>query len=128
MPVRAAGGAGQVFVESPDHPQTWAAGASNIHQALRWDARKGELVVDVKYSTRDWADSAHPTQEGDYSLAFPNVHLDAASGRLTSNGTTIGNVRHGLFGSEVVLDRNVQLSIHRHEGKIHAMIIPGGDD
>jgi hypothetical protein len=124
MPVRAAGNAGQVFLESPDHPQTWAAGASNVHQALRWDAQKGMLFADVKYSTRDWADDTNPTRESDYSLAFPNVRFDASSGRLISNGTTIGTVRHGMFGSEVVLNRGVQLSIHRHDGKINAMIMP----
>jgi hypothetical protein len=86
------------------------------------------LFADVKYSTRDWADDTHPAQESDYSLAFPDVRFDSGTGRLVSNGTTIGTVRHGLFGSEVVLDRGVQLSVHRHDGKIKAMIVPGGND
>jgi len=129
MPVHAAGNAGQFFVESPDHPRTWVAGASIIHQALRWDAQKGVLFADVKYSTRDWADDVHPAQENDYSLAFPNVRFDANSGRLTEHGMTIGTMRHGMFGfSEVVLSPGVQLSVHRHDGKINAMIVPGGDE
>lgn len=128
LPVRAADSAGQVFVESPDHPQTWVSGASNIHQDLRWDTQKGMLVADVKYSTRDYADDANPTRESDYTLSFPNVRFDAATNRFTVHGVTVGTLRQGLFGSEVVLDKGVKLSIHRQHGLINAMIMPGRTD
>jgi hypothetical protein len=112
------------YAKSPDHPGTWVVGATNIHQAIRWDASKQMLFADVKYSTRDYADSVHPTQESDYALSFPSVHLDSSTNKLTAHGTTIGALRHGFFGSEVVLRRGLELDIHRHHGKIYAAILP----
>ena len=113
------------YAQSPDHPSTWVVGATNIHQAIRWDASKQMLVADVKYSTRDYADSVHPTQESDYALSFPSVRLDSSTNKLMAHGATIGTLHHGLFGSEVVLKRGVELDVHRHHGKIYAAILPG---
>jgi hypothetical protein len=116
------------YTKSPDHPSTWVVGATNIHQAFRWDTSKQMLFADVKYSTRDYADSIHPTQEGDYALSFPSVHLDSSTNKLTAHGTTIGALHHGILGSEVVLKRGLELDIHRHHGKIYAAIVPGPSD
>jgi hypothetical protein len=110
------------YAKSPDHPNTWVVGASNIHQDLRWDNAHRMLVADVKYSTRDWADSAHPTHESDYTLSFPSVHLDKSSQALTVSGTHIGTLSHGIFGPDVKLDSKAELDIHRHHGKIYAAI------
>jgi hypothetical protein len=110
------------FATSPDHPGTWVVGASNIHQDLRWDDERRMLVADVTYSTRDWADSMHPTHESEYTLAFPSVHLNSSSQSLTAGGTHIGTLTHGIFGTNVKLDPNVQLNIHRLHGKIFGAI------
>jgi hypothetical protein len=116
--------AGLSFASSPDHPQTWADGASRIHQDLRWDAARQMLVADVKYSTVDYADSAHPTQVDDLTMAFPTVRFDSQSNRFTANGVVIGSLRPGLFGTDVVLSKNADLDIHRHDGRIFARIVP----
>ena len=112
------------FAKSPDHPSTWVVGASNIHQDLRWDKTRQMLVADVTYSTRDWADSMHPTHESEYTLSFPTVRFDASSQTLVAGGTHVGTIRHGLFGPGVVLDPKAELDIHRHHGRIFAAITP----
>lgn len=112
------------YAVSPDHPHTWVSGADNVHQALRWDSQKQLLFVDVKYSTILYSDDANPTEEQDYSLSFPSVHLDPAHGVFTSKGITIGKLHHGLFGANIVLDKGVELDVHRHHGRIFAEIVP----
>jgi hypothetical protein len=116
------------YATSPDHPGTWESGADNIHQALRWDSPKKMLFADVKYSTVAYADDAHPAMENDYALSFPTVHFDSATGLLTVKGTTLGRLHHSFFGSEITLDKGVALSIHRHHGKIFAMIVPSANE
>jgi hypothetical protein len=115
---------GGVYASSPDHPSTWVNGADNIHQALRWDPEKHMLFADVKYSTILYADSVHPTEENDYALSFPSVRLDSATGVFKANGVRVGILRHGFFGSHIVLDKNVELDIHRHHGRIFAVLGP----
>lgn len=112
------------FAKSPDHPSTWVVGASNIHQDLRWDQTQQVLVADVTYSTRDYADSMHPTQEDEYTLAFPTVRFDRSSQTFLAGGTKVGILKHGLFGPNVVLDPHAELDIHRHHGRIFAAITP----
>ena len=112
------------FATSPDHPSTWVAGASNIHQDVRWDKARQMMVADVTYSTRDWADSPHPTEEGKYTLSFPSVRIDRSSGVLVAGGTRVGRINHGILGDEVVLNRNAELEVHRHHGRIFAAIAP----
>jgi hypothetical protein len=115
-------------VTSPDHPSTWTSGADNVHQALRWDPDKHMLFADVKYSTILYADDTHPTEDNDYTLSFPTVRLDPASGVFTANGMKIGTLHRGFFGSNIVLDKSVELNIHRHHGRIFAMIVPSEDN
>jgi hypothetical protein len=112
------------FARSPDHPSTWVVGASNIHQDVRWDKTHQMMVADVTYSTRDWADSAHPTEESEYTLSFPSVRMDRSSGSLVAGRTQVGKISHGLFGNDVVLSRNVELEVHRQHGKIFAAMVP----
>ena len=112
------------YAQSPDHPSTWVVGATNIHQALRWDASKQMLFADVKYSTRDYADNTHPSEESDYALSFPTVHFDSNSNQFTAHGVTLATLHHGIFGSNVVLAQGMELDINRHHGKIYARIIP----
>ncbi len=115
-------------VTSPDHPQTWVAGAHQKAKTLRWDSSRNMLVADVKYSTEDYADSVNPTREDSHSLPFPRV-------RLAKNGTDllatnhlgqtakIGRIEDGLFGKHVVLNNDVSLNVHRADGKIHASLV-----
>ena len=112
------------YAVSPAHPQTWAAGAHLVHQALRWDTEKGVLVADIKYNTADYATSTQPVREDDFTLPFPAVRYDASTHDLIANGVTIGQVRDGWLGKEVVLHPRVALDIKlRHEGKVTAAII-----
>ncbi len=115
------------FAESPDHPATWVSGADNVHQALRWDDSRRVLVADVKYSTIAYADNTHPTEENDYTLSFPAVRFDAQSGEFTAKGTKVATLHHGIFGADVVLDKGVELSVHRHHGHIFASLMPSDD-
>jgi hypothetical protein len=115
-------------ITSPDHPSTWAVGAHPQRQALRWDTSRGRLVVDVKYSTEDYADSVHPTQTDDHTLAFPNVRLASNGADLIAtdrhgHSATIGHVKNDLFGKEVVLKNDVSLNVHRVDGRIHASLV-----
>jgi hypothetical protein len=119
---------GQSLAKSPDHPSTWVVGASNIRQELRWDNARNMLVADVTYSTRDYADSIHPTHESEYTLAFPSVHLNPSSEVLTAGGVRVGTLTHGIFTSGVKLDPNAELNIHRHHGRIYAEIAPAPVD
>src|SRR5579871_6545133 len=93
----------QLVATSPDHPTTWVNGATRVHQNLRWSKEKNMLYGDVTYSTADYADNAHPTESNDFSLAFPSVHFDAATGKFTANGTVVATLQHGLFGDSVAL-------------------------
>jgi hypothetical protein len=122
--LRADQGVAGAYATSPDHPTTWVSGADNVHQDLRWDADKHMLFADVKYSTLLYADDSNPTEENDYSLSFPMIHLDAASGEFTINGVKVGTLHHGFFGANIVLDKGVELDIHRHHGRIFAAIEP----
>ncbi len=117
-------------IKSPDHPATWDV--SGVHQSaknLRWDSARGMLVVDVKYSTADYADSIiNPIATEEYSLAFPGVRLgkDGASLLATDrNGdtATIGYVKNGFFGKEIVLNKEANVNVHRHNGKIYASLV-----
>jgi hypothetical protein len=120
---------GYAFAQSPDHPKTWADGATRIHQSLRWSASKQTLFAEVTYSTADFADGPHPTQEDDFTLSFPTVRFDPASNKFTANGFVVARLHHGLFGSEILLDPKVQLSIHRHHhGVVYAALVPGDND
>jgi hypothetical protein len=112
-----------VYAASPDHPHTWVSGADNVRQALRWDDNRQMLVADVKYSTVAYADDTHPTEENDYTLTFPTVRFDRTSGKFTAHGTTVAMLHHGLFGVDIVLNRDVELSIHRHHGRIFGQIL-----
>jgi hypothetical protein len=113
----------QFYAKSPDHPKTWVDGATRTHQSLRWDSEKHLLVADVTYSTQDFADGPHPTEEDDFTLTFPTVHFDHDSGNFTADGTVVARLRGSLFGHEVVLDPKVTLSIHRHHGVVFGALI-----
>ena len=115
-------------VTSPDHPQTWVAGAHQKAKTLRWDSSRNMLVADIKYSTEDYADNVHPTREDSHTLPFPSVRLAKNGADLLATnhiGQTakIGRIEDGLFGKHVVLNNDVSLNVHRSDGKIHASLI-----
>ncbi len=112
------------YAKSPDHPKTWVDGATRIHQELRWSPDKHMLLADVVYSTQDYADGPHPTQEDDFTLTFPTVHLDPASGTFTAGGRVVAR----LHGDGVKLDPKVELSIHRHHGVVYGALVPNYDE
>lgn len=116
-------------VTSPDHPDTWAAGAHQNWKALRWDSSRQKLIADVEYSTADYADAVDPTQTDEHSLTFPDVRL-AGNGvdLLVSNHEgkriSIGHLKKGILGTEVILNKGVNLDVHRGDhGKIYASIV-----
>jgi hypothetical protein len=111
------------YAASPAHPSTWVVGATRVHQGLRWDGLRRELVAYVKYSTQDWADEIHPAQEDDFSLPFPTVCLDPATNKFMADGMAIGMLHDSFFGHEVTLSPGVALSIHRHYGIVNAALI-----
>jgi hypothetical protein len=114
--------------ESPDHPKTWVDGATRAHQALHWSPEKHLLSATVTYSTADFADNTKPTQEDTFSLSFPSVHFDAASGNFIAGGTVVARLHHGLFGDGVELAPGVTLSIHRREGVVVGKLLASHDE
>jgi hypothetical protein len=125
----AADSAGGPYAVSPDHPSTWASGADNIHQSLRWDARKQMLFADVKFSTVAYASDASPTEVEDFSLSFPTVRLNPQTRHFTANGVDLGSLKEGLFGAEVALNKDLELDIHRlHHGQLYASIKPAPEE
>jgi hypothetical protein len=112
-----------VVATSPDHPKTWVDGAIRAHQGLHWSPEKHLLLATVTYSTANFADNTHPTEEDTFQLAFPTVHFDSASGRFTAGGMLVATLHHGLFGETVSLAPDVDLSIHRHEGVVFAKLL-----
>jgi hypothetical protein len=116
------------YAKAPDHPKTWVDGATRTHQELRWSPEKHMLLADVVYSTQDFADGPHPTQEDDFTLSVPTVHFDQASGEFTAGGVVVARLRGGLFGSGVALDPKVTLSIHRHHGVVYGALVPNYDN
>lgn len=116
-----------MHITSPDHPQTWVVGANRESQTLRWDGNRRILLCDVKYSTKDYADSVNPAESDSHTLTFPRVHLAANGVDLCATNregqtATIGQLRNGLFGKEVVLNKHVDLNVHRIDGAIHAAL------
>jgi hypothetical protein len=112
------------IARSPDHPTTWIDGATREKQSLRWSPTKHMLFALVTYSTADYADATHPPQEDNFSLPLPTVHFDSGFDRFVVNGTIVATLRHGLFGSSVILNPKFALSVHRHHGVVYAAIIP----
>jgi hypothetical protein len=114
-------------VRSPDHPETWTAGALQKSKTLRWSSTRQMLLVDVKYSSEFYADSANPGQEDEHSLAFPMIKLarngiDLIATNRQGESMVIGRRNGGLFGTDVVLNPGVDLKVHRINGKIHASL------
>ena len=95
-----------------------------MHQSLRWSAAQHMLLAYVTYSTADYADGPHPTQEDDFVLTFPTVHFDPASHQFMANGTVVATLKHTLVGEQVALAPNVELSIHRHHGVVYGALLP----
>ena len=112
-----------IFAKSPDHPKTWVDGATRTHQSLRWSSAQHMLLAYVTYSTADFADGPHPTQEDDFSLTFPTVHFDPASNKFTAHGVVVAMLHHTLLGDDISLSSNVKLSIHRHHGVVYGALI-----
>ncbi len=117
-----------MVAESPDHPTTWVDGATRTHQGLHWSPEKHLLFGTVTYSTADFADNTHPTQEDSFLLAFPSVRLNASTGKFTAGGMVVAMLHQGLFGSEVELAPGVDLSIHRHHGVIFGKLLADRED
>jgi hypothetical protein len=113
--------------QSPDHPTTWVDGATRTHQALHWSPENHLLSATVTYSTANFADATHPTEDDTFSLAFPTVHFDAASGNFTAGGQVVARLHHGLFGDGVELAPGVTLSIHRHSGVVVGKLLVSHD-
>ena len=115
-------------VTSPNHPHTWVAGAHQKSATLRWDASRQKLVVDVKYSTQDYADSINPTEEDYHTLAFSHVRLarngiDLLATNRDGQTAAIGRIEDGFLGKSVVLNSDVNLNVRRVDGRIYASLV-----
>jgi hypothetical protein len=108
---------------SPDHPKTWEAGAAKSYLALRWDSDKKMLVADVTYSTRDYADGVHDPETQDATIRFPGVSFDPATKTFIANGVTVARIHPMLFGNHIVLEKGLELSVHRQHGFIYGKIV-----
>jgi len=119
-------------IVSPDHPPAWYNIAGDkLSQKLTWSDSKEQLRLHVAYSQvaspAVWRDQ---TLIDTFELSFPSIHLNRITNRLYfigANGREIdvGHLAPGPFGTRVVLDDNVELSAHRHDGVIRAAIESG---
>jgi len=75
-----------------------------------------------------YADSVNPTMTDDHTLAFSNIRLarngvDLRATNRIGQTATIGHLKDGLFGKEVVLNKGVDFKVHRVHGAIHASLV-----
>lgn len=119
----------RVLVTSPDHPRTfWTSGFEEHDKYVQWNADADALEAHVVYGTPSYTDSWNPALYDHFQARFPNVHLNAAEGRLYVVGphhseVTIGHLQPGVFGNRVELEKNVDLSMHRHNGHLDAALV-----
>lgn len=72
-------------IASPDHPRAWyvAADFYKLDQALRWNQRDQVLSLDITYTLQgEWPLHDDPDLYKGFTVHFPAVHLDPASGQL----------------------------------------------
>ena len=111
-------------VVSPDQPPVWFNRAGQkVSQYLLWDTSKGELILNVAYNQLQNEQTYDETYYDTFKLRFPTVHFNPSANHFFVNDengrpVTIGH----LDGSRVVLDNGFQLSAHRHNGVVLAMI------
>ncbi len=123
---------GQVLTTSPDHPRTFfTSGREQVDHYVQWNADAGALEGHVTYGTPSLdANWWNPAYYDSFKVHFPNVRLDAQEGRLyvidsRKHQVTIGHMQPGVFGQRVELERNVDLSMHRHDGRLDAALVAG---
>jgi hypothetical protein len=115
-------------IVSPDHPATWEVGFNDkVAQRLRWSESEGGLLLDVTYSLITYTDTIPPSDFKTYTVAFPGVSMDG-DGRLFvldnhKHKIIIGSRTGGPFGTQVALNRSVELSAHRRNGRLNAMLV-----
>ncbi len=120
----------RILTTSPDHPRTfWTSGWEMMDHYTNWNADAGALEAHVTYGapsadTNWW----NPVYSDSFKVKFPKVHLDAREGRLYlldshKHQVTIGHLQPGVFGDRVELEKNVDLSTHRHNGHLDAALV-----
>jgi hypothetical protein len=115
---------------SPRHPRTFdVSGNDKLAQDLRWNQEAQTLSVYVTYSMVSGGgdDELDPSNYKVLELPFSGVHLDEKSNLFVLNSQNerviLGRLESGIFGAKVVLNNNVQLSAHRHNGELSAKLI-----
>jgi hypothetical protein len=108
---------------SPEHPQTWAAGADLTNHTLAWNKKEATLDAYIVFRTYEAPDMSNPYEEDTFTMNFPTVHLDPVTHNLTVDGLAIGNVRHTWFGDQAVLKPGYALKVDlHHHGQVTAQI------
>ena len=115
--------AGIIVIDSPDHPKTWDP-ADKTQQFLQWDSKRQCLVADVTYSNHLWNRSAADTpEEEDFKINFPGIRFNPETHILSVNGVPIGERHPLLFGYDIALFPNVEVSVREHDGYIYGRIL-----
>ena len=122
----------RVLTTSPDHPRTfWTSGREQVDHYVQWNADAGALEGHVTYGTASYTGSWwNPAYYDSFKVQFPNVRLNTQEGRLylldsRKREVTIGYLQPGVFGQRVELEKNVDLSMHRHDGHLDAALVTG---
>jgi len=117
---------------SPDRPAVWFNRAGDkLNEQLSWDSSKQELIYYVAYNRTENMPTRDQTLYDTFQLSFPMVRLDASSNLLYFIGKgghriTIGHLESGFFGTQVVLNDDVQLFEDRTDGIVRATIATVG--
>lgn len=120
--------AAPVLVVSPDRPPDWYNRAGDkVGEELDWNAERHQVEARVAYNRLDYDSERDQTYYDRFQLAFPNIRLDDATGRLfvvnhAGRREGIGYLKDGALGRRVVLDENLRFSVFRANGVVNAVI------
>ena len=119
-----------MVIMSPSHPGTLLVDVNDkLSQDLRWNDETQTLSADVAYSLVDGGgdDEIDPANYKTFELPFPAVGIDRENRlfALTCQKERIflGHLERGILGTRVMLDPNVRLIAHRHNGHLSAQLI-----
>jgi hypothetical protein len=127
---------GRVFLKivSPDHPAIWFVGGDfeKFDQSLHWNEDTQMLSLDIVYTLNgEWPHYEQADRFDAFNLSFPAVRENRVDHELywldhAGCKVVLGAVEPGVLGNRVVLRKDVELSAHRKNGILHAMLVVGG--
>ncbi len=123
-----------LIITSPLHPGTFdISGNDKLSQELSWNRETQTLLAFVTYSLVSGGGDVEldPANYRVLELPFPGVKLDKDGNLFVldtlNQKVLIGRLESGIFGGKVMLNKNVQLSAHRHDRELSGKLIVSAD-